>query len=290
MRLLSEQGRKLSLEDLGFASAELEKVKSAYQKPHGMLLSTGPTGSGKTTTMYSILKLLNTREVNISTIEDPVEYNIEGVTQIQVNKKTELTFAKGLRSIVRQDPDIILVGEIRDSETADIAINAAMTGHLVLSTLHTNDAATTIPRLIDMGVEPFLIASTINVIIAQRLVRKIHLPCRESQEITHDELSHIFNKNTVRDFLGSKNKARAYRGRGCPICHQSGYEGRIGLYEVMIIDEEIREAIVAQKDAAEIKKIAVKNGMITMLQDGLEKVRAGMTSIEEVVRVTKDYD
>lgn len=290
MRLLSEQSRRMSLEDLGLSDKDLEKVKEAYTKPHGMLLSTGPTGSGKTTTLYTLLKLLNTREVNISTIEDPVEYDIEGVTQIQVNPKTELTFAKGLRSIVRQDPDIILVGEIRDTETADIAVNAAMTGHLVLSTLHTNDAATAIPRFTDMKIEPFLIASTINVIIAQRLVRKIHLKCRASVDIDRKVLEKSFSKQVLDEAFGNKQKIRVYKGQGCPVCDNTGYEGRIGLFEVMIVDDEIRQAIIEEKDSASIKKIAVKNGMTTMQRDGLEKVKEGVTSIEEILRVTKEYD
>jgi len=290
MRLLSEKSRQLSLSDLGLSVDDLAKVQAAYKKPHGMILSTGPTGSGKTTTMYTILKLLNNREVNISTIEDPVEYDIEGVTQIQVNKKTELTFAKGLRSIVRQDPDIILVGEIRDPETAGIAINSAMTGHLVLSTLHTNDATTTIPRLIDMGVEPFLISSTINVIIAQRLVRKIHLKCRESANVSREELSKSFDENSIQTTFGDKKTVRTYAGKGCVLDHKTGYEGRIGIFEILIVDDEIRQAIVDKKDAATIRKIAIANGMRTMAQDGLDKVKQGITTVEEVMRVTKEFD
>ncbi|MDH5533909.1 MAG: GspE/PulE family protein [Candidatus Pacebacteria bacterium] len=290
MRLLSESSRQLSLEDLGLSSADLEKVQHAYKKPHGMILATGPTGSGKTTTMYTILKLLNSREVNISTIEDPVEYDIEGITQIQVNKKTELTFAKGLRSIVRQDPDIILVGEIRDEETAEIAVNAAMTGHLVLSTLHTNDSTTTMPRLTDMGIEPFLISSTINVVIAQRLVRKIHLKCRGSEEIDTSSLSNSFDKDFISNAFGDKKTIRVYKGQGCDICNGTGYEGRVGIYEVLTIDDDIRQAIVEKKDASTIRDIAIKNGMNTMAQDGLEKVKQGVTTIEEIIRVTQEFD
>lgn len=288
MRLLSERSRRLSLEELGFSGGDLKRITAAYEEPHGMILATGPTGSGKTTTMYSILKLLNKRDVNISTIEDPVEYDIEGITQIQVNEKTNLSFAKGLRSIVRQDPDIVLVGEIRDNETADIAINAAMTGHLVLSTLHTNDAATTIPRLIDMEVEPFLIASTINTIVAQRLVRKIHLSCRQSVEVTKESVKHIFHERLLEDFFGDQESKRVYKGAGCSVCHDSGYEGRIGIYEILTIDDEIRQAIVERKTATEIKETAIKNGMTTILADGLEKVKAGTTTIEEILRVSKE--
>jgi len=290
MRLLSETSRQLSLEDLGFSVDDLTKVKEAYKKPHGMILATGPTGSGKTTTMYTILKLLNSREVNISTIEDPVEYDIEGITQIQVNKKTELTFAKGLRSLVRQDPDIILVGEIRDTETAEIATNAAMTGHLVLSTLHTNDSTTTMPRLTDMGIEPFLISSTINVVIAQRLVRKIHLKCRGSEEIDIETLERSFDKSFITKAFGDKKKIRVYKGQGCAICNHSGYEGRVGIYEVLALDDDIRKAIVEKQDASSIRKIAVENGMITMAQDGLEKVKQGVTTIDEIIRVTQEFD
>ena len=288
MRLLSERSRRMSLEDLGFSTQALKIIENAYHEPHGMILSTGPTGSGKTTTMYSILKLLNKREVNISTIEDPVEYEINGVTQIQVNPKTELTFAKGLRSIVRQDPDIILVGEIRDNETADIAINAAMTGHLVLSTLHTNDAATTIPRLIDMEVEPFLIASTINIIIAQRLVRKIHLQCRVSEVIKRSQVEKTFDSETLDKIFGDQQSIRTYRGEGCNICNQTGYEGRIGIYEVLQVTDEIKAAIITKKPAEEINQLALKAGMQSMFSDGLEKVKAGITSLAEILRATKE--
>ncbi len=288
MRLLSERSRQFSLPDLGFSPTDLKKVETAYQKPHGMILSTGPTGSGKTTTLYAILKLLNKRNVNIMTIEDPVEYDMENVNQIQVNKKTNLTFSKGLRSIVRQDPDIILVGEIRDQETAAIAINSAMTGHLVLSTLHTNDAATSIPRLFDMKVEPFLVASTVNVIIAQRLVRKLCQKCRISKEVEQAELAKQLSPELIKANFGDSKTIRMYFGKGCPVCHNTGYVGRIGIFEVLIIDDSIREAVVAKKTAASIKTLATKAGMTTMLDDGLNKVKNGLTTIEEVIRVTKE--
>ena len=288
MRLLSERSRQFSLLDLGFSLPDLEKVKKAYSKPYGMILSTGPTGAGKTTTAYAILKLLNSRDVNIMTIEDPVEYNIEGVNQIQVNPKTNLTFADGLKSIVRQDPDIILVGEIRDNETASIAINSAMTGHIVLSTLHTNDAATTIPRLLDMNTEPFLIASTINVIIAQRLVRKIHTRCRVSTEVKINDLKKYIEEPLIKKFFGKSQTIRLYKGKGCHLDHGIGFEGRVGIFEVLIIDDEVRKAILQKKDAATIKKIAIRIGMITMIEDGLKKVKEGITTIEEVIRVTKE--
>lgn len=288
MRLLSERSRQFSLIDLGFAHDDLQKVKKAYEKPYGMILSTGPTGSGKTTTIYALLKLLNRRDVNIMTIEDPVEYEIEGVNHIQVNMKTNLTFAAGLRSIVRQDPDIMLVGEIRDQETADIAVNSAMTGHLVLSTVHTNDAATTIPRLFDMHVEPFLIASTVNVIIAQRLVRKIHTRCRVSEEIDIDKLTGQFESKLVHEIFGNHKTVRLYRGKGCSVDHGIGYDGRVGIFEVMVIDDILRKAIIERADASTIRKLAMKNGMTTMLEDGLEKVKQGITTIEEILRVTKE--
>jgi type IV pilus assembly protein PilB len=288
MRLLSSRSRQFSLESLGFDNEDLKNVQKAYKKPYGMILSTGPTGSGKTTTMYAILKLINERGINISTIEDPVEYDIGGITQIQVNPKTNLTFAAGLRSILRQDPNVILVGEIRDDETASIAVNASMTGHLVLSTIHANDTATSFPRLFEMGIEPFLVASTINVIIAQRLVRKIHTTCRVSEEISAVELAKYFGKEAVAKVFGKQKNIRIYKGKGCKADHDTGYDGRIGIFEVMVMDESIRKAIVARADASEIKKIAVKDGMRTMLEDGLQKIRDGYTTIEEVLRVTKE--
>ncbi|MEK7571216.1 MAG: GspE/PulE family protein [Patescibacteria group bacterium] len=288
MRLLSERARQISLLTLGFSQEDLQKVERAYKKPFGMLLSTGPTGSGKTTTMYAVLKLLNNRDVNIMTIEDPIEYDIEGVNQMQVNTKTDFTFATGLRSILRQDPNIILVGEIRDSETAEIATNSAMTGHLVLSTLHTNDAATAIPRLFEMGIEPFLIASTVNVLIGQRLIRKIHTVCRISEDLPREKVVGFIGEPLTQKIFGTLPSIRLYRGKGCDICHNSSYEGRIGVFEVMEVTDEIKQAIINKKDAATIKAIAIKNGMKTMEEDGLEKVKAGETTIEEVLRVTKE--
>ena len=290
MRLLSERSRQFSLTDLGLSDNDLKKIDDAYNKPHGMILATGPTGSGKTTTLYAILKLLNNRDVNIMTIEDPVEYDIEGVNQIQVNPATNLTFAAGLRSIVRQDPDIILVGEVRDKETADISINAAMTGHLVLSTLHTNDAATSIPRLLDLGVEPYLIASTLNIIIAQRLVRRICIKCRVSKEVNLRGGQVIDNlpREISAKYFGSSETARVYFGKGCESCHDTGYLGREGIYEVMLISDEIRDAIVKRLDASKIQAIAITGGMKTMLENGIEKVKQGITTAEEVLRVTKE--
>lgn len=288
MRLLTERSRRFSLTDLGLESRDLEKVIAAYKKPYGMLLSSGPTGCGKTTTMYAILKLLNRREVNIMTIEDPVEYEIEGVNQIQVNAKTNLTFAAGLRSIVRQDPNIILVGEVRDDETAGIAINASMTGHLVLSTLHTNDAATALPRLLDMGIEPFLIASTVNIIIGQRLVRRICTNCRYSIEQDLSTIVGSLAPELLQKHFGGTQNARLYKGKGCPVCHGLGYVGRIGIFEILIVDEMIRQAIMERKDASQIRSLAIANGMTPMIEDGLNKVNQGVTTIDEVIRVAKE--
>lgn len=288
MRLLSERSRQFSLTNLGFSNEDLEKVKKTYLKPYGMILSTGPTGSGKTTTIYAILKLLNNRAVNIMTIEDPIEYDLEGANQIQVNTATNLTFAEGLRSIVRQDPDIILVGEIRDNETADIAINSALTGHIVLSTVHTNDAATTFPRLLDMKVEPFLIASTVNIVIAQRLVRTIHDKCRLSVEVGIEQLKLHLGEELVNKTFGDVQTVRLYKGKGCQLDHSTGYEGRIGIFEVLLMNDEIRDAITKRQDSSIIKQIAVKYGMTTMIEDGLSKVKQGITTIEEIIRATKE--
>lgn len=290
MRLLSERSRQFSLESLGFSGENLAKTKTAYAKPHGMILSAGPTGSGKTTTMYAILKILNQRGVNISTIEDPVEYEMEGVNQIQVNPKTNLTFAAGLRSILRQDPNIILVGEIRDEETAGIAVGSAMTGHLVLSTIHANDAAGAIPRLLDMGIEPFLLASTVDIIIAQRLVRKIHGPCRVSEQVPATEVMRSIGVGAAMfaKIFGKNKTVNVYKGKGCKLDYGTGYEGRVGIYEILVMNDEIREAIMARKDAETIRKIAIKTGMQTMMEDGLEKVEAGTTTIDELMRATEE--
>ncbi|MBL7159123.1 type II/IV secretion system protein [Candidatus Microgenomates bacterium] len=324
MRLLSDQARQFSLESLGMGQKDLEKVERAFKKPYGLILSTGPTGCGKTTSQYAILKILNQRDVNIMTIEDPVEYDIEDINQIQINTRAGLSFASGLRSIVRQDPDIVLIGEIRDKETAKIAVNSAMTGHLVLSTLHTNDAATSLPRLLDMEIEPFLVASTVTVIIAQRLARKICTRCvesveikksrehknkrakeREDKEVKEKEDLSVNNVNKTMEQLnqrifsdlspelikrhfGDKNVIRVYRGKGCDVCHQTGYTGRVGIFEVLEMNKEIRQAIVDRADAEKIRDLAIKSGMTAMIDDGLKKVAAGVTTIEELLRVIKE--
>ncbi len=290
LRLLSERSRQFSLGNLGLDGASLEKVQSSYHKPFGMILVTGPTGSGKTTTLYSILKLLNHRDVNIVTIEDPVEYDVEGVNQIQVNSDAQLTFATGLRSILRQDPNIILVGEIRDDETAGIATNLAMTGHLVLSTLHTNNAATAIPRLRDMHIEPFLIASTVNVVIAQRLVRKIHQACRVSEEVPVAEVVKSVGADILEKIFGKNDTStvRLYHGKGCDACHGTGYQGRIGVFEVMVFDDALRDAVAREEHAQVIETLAQKEGMQTMLEDGISKMKQGLTTLEEVIRISKE--
>jgi type II secretory ATPase GspE/PulE/Tfp pilus assembly ATPase PilB-like protein len=287
LRLLSSHSGQFSLLDLGMYEADLKKVTNGFKKSYGMVLSTGPTGSGKTTAIYAILKILNTRDINVTTIEDPVEYRIQGVNQIQTNVKTNLTFASGLRSILRQDPNVIFVGEIRDKETAGIAVNAALTGHMVLSTVHTSDAATTLPRLSDMDIEPFLVASTVNVIIAQRLIRKICEMCKTSVNITMSELTKNIPIETIKTHFGSDKDIRIYKGAGCKVCHRTGYSGRIGLFEVLEVSKEIKKLILARSDSDVITSQAREEGMTTMLDDGLEKVRKSVTTLEEVLRVTK---
>ncbi len=302
MRLLHEGQKALTLDELGFLPGVKELVEEAIEKPHGMVLVTGPTGSGKTTTLYSILGMLNQPDVNICTIEDPIEYHVSGINQSQINPKAGFTFASGLRAFLRQDPDIIMVGEIRDKETAEIAIHAAMTGHLVLSTLHTNDAPTTLPRLLDMDIPPFLVAFTANIIIAQRLVRKICQNCKESFKLESKELKqlHVLIDKTKLSTLFKEQHLKLsstektlesftfYRGKGCKKCGGSGYKGRIGIYEVMVIDPGLQKIINTKANATEIKEYALKNGMITLLQDGLIKAKQGLTTIEEILRATKD--
>ena len=287
MRLLSTHTRQFSLIDLGMSEIDLKKLTTAINKSFGMILSTGPTGSGKSTSIYAILKIINRREKNITTIEDPVEYRIKGVNQINVNPKTGLTFASGLRSILRQDPNVIFVGEIRDIETAGIAVNAALTGHLVLSTLHTNDASTTLPRLTDMKIEPFLVASTVNVIVAQRLIRKICDMCKASIDITKEELAKNMPIELLNKHFADANPIRIFHGQGCKICHNTGYVGRVGVFEVLEISKEIRKLIVSKADADIIAHQAISEGMTTILDDGMDKVKAGVTTLEEVLRVTK---
>lgn len=369
MRLLDESNKAPTLEELGFSGTALLGIKRALSQPHGMLLVTGPTGSGKSTTLYSALSMLNAIEVNISTVEDPIEYRMPGVNQTQVNTKTGMTFASGLRALLRQDPDIIMVGEIRDTETAEMGVHAALTGHVVLSTLHTNNAAGCLPRLLDMEVEPFLISSTVNAVIGQRLVRRLCNECKEAYEVDHDQIeeliatfdldrrfltasepketiaearkiekehnisekiiaapenlkdktsileqiardpamltrsledSEVQNVKTVREVLftepapsrsgGGREELRLtlYRPRGCKKCGNTGFNGRLGIYEVLEVNEEIGRMIVTRAATDEIEKAAIKNGMISMAQDGFIKSLIGVTTVEEIMRVTRE--
>ncbi len=281
MRILDPASIMIGLEDIGFYPENLIQIKSLIAKPHGIILVTGPTGSGKTTTLYSALSSINSVDKNIITLEDPVEYQLEMIRQAQINTKAGLTFASGLRSILRQDPDIVMVGEIRDKETAEIAIQAAMTGHLVFSTLHTNDAPGALTRLVDMGIEPFLISSSVIGILAQRLVRKICPSCKEAYQPTEKVLREL----GIQDLSGKK---MFYRGKGCKNCKMRGYKGRLGIFELLITNEKIREMVLEKASADVIRKAAQEAGMKTLRQDGLLKVFDGTTSIEEVVRVSTE--
>lgn len=275
--------QNFDLIDLGFSPEDLAKIHEAISKPYGMILANGPTGSGKTTTLYTILKKLNKPEVSIITIEDPIEYSLPGTTQIQTNADVGLTFANGLRSILRQDPNTVMVGEIRDEETASIAVNAALTGHLVLSTLHTNDSATTFPRLLDMGVPSFLVASTVNVAIGQRLIRMLCQNCRVPRRLTMDELK------SLRELIPSVSPEMTFFGaKGCELCNNTGYSGRLGVHEVINVNDEIRELIMSHADARAIKEAAIRNGMTTMVKDAILKATQGLTSIEEIIRVVHE--
>ncbi|HBI17315.1 MAG: Type II secretion system protein E [Candidatus Moranbacteria bacterium GW2011_GWF2_34_56] len=304
MRLLDEAAKGLTLEKMGLQGEALEIVHREVTKPNGMILVTGPTGSGKTTTLYTIMDILNTPVVNISTVEDPVEYRMPRVNQTQINSKIGLTFAASLRALLRQDPDIIMVGEIRDEETMEIAMHAAMTGHLVLSTLHTNSAAGTLPRLLDMGAEPFLVASTTNVVIAQRLVRKLCGDCKEEYILEKKEIE-VLKKNfdsekmleilknapQTKDLVDPKkgwDSIKFYKPKGCKRCGDEGYKGRLGIYEVLENGEEIEKLITQASSAETIEKRAIELGMITMIEDGFIKAVQGITSIEEILRVTKE--
>lgn len=304
MRLLNESSKGLTLEGMGLQGEALEIIHRNIKRPNGMILVTGPTGSGKTTTLYTIMDILNTSEVNISTVEDPVEYRMPRINQTQIHPKVGLTFAAGLRSLLRQDPDIIMVGEIRDKETMEMAIHAAMTGHLVLSTLHTNSASATLPRLIDMGAEPFLVASTVNVIVAQRLVRKLCADCKKEYKLGEKEFKILKDNYDVDGIMETlrKNEAvqekiknisklndvKLYRPSGCEQCNNEGYRGRIGIFEVLEIDEETKKMISQKASSNEIEEKAKEKGMFTMIEDGFLKAIVGITSIEEIMRVTKE--
>ena len=301
LRLLNESAHLLSLEQLGLQTTALTVVRDALDKPHGIILVTGPTGSGKTTTLYTMMNMLNTADVNLSTVEDPIEYRMPRVNQSQVNPKIGFSFASGLRALLRQDPDIIMVGEIRDNETAEIAANAAMTGHLVLSTLHTNDAPSSLPRLAEMDIPSFLIATTTNLIIAQRLVRKICSHCIHSYTLNKKAIAELSRQFDLPAILSTLEKegiilsAKApiesllfYRGKGCKQCNTSGYKGRIGIYETLEITKKISEMIINKASTTEIRDAAIAQGMLTMLHDGFIKAKNGVTTIEEVIRVTKE--
>lgn len=304
MRLLDESSKGLTLEKMGLLGRGLESVHRQIKRPNGMILVTGPTGSGKTTTLYTVMDILNTPDVNISTVEDPVEYRMPRVNQTQTNAKIGMTFAAALRSLLRQDPDIIMVGEIRDGETMQIAIEAAMTGHLVLSTLHTNSAAGTLPRLLDMGAEPFLVASTVNVIIAQRLVRRLCPECRSGYSLTEKEIKTLEASFDMGEILKVMKKMDSLKGivtektkwedvvfykpKGCEQCNNEGYKGRQGIYEVLEMNEEMGKLITANASADDIERAAREGGMTTMSEDGFIKAAQGVTSIEEILRVTKE--
>ncbi len=286
LRLLDKEHLLLDLHQLGFSSAHLERFDQLIRLPHGILLVTGPTGSGKTTTLYAALSQINTPDKNILTIEDPIEYQLKGIGQMQMNAKIHLTFANSLRSILRQDPDVILVGEIRDAETAEISIHAALTGHLVFSTLHTNDASGAVTRLVDMGIEPFLVASSVVAIVAQRLVRTICSACRQTYTPAPEELARLeLGRPSATD--GGGRSITLARGTGCPTCAGSGYRGRVAIYEILVVDDQIRRLIMAKADAGALRDAAVAAGMRTLRLDGMAKVLQGVTTAEEVLRVTQ---
>ncbi len=280
LRLLNKSDMSFDLNSIGFSDLSLKKFADLIDIPHGIILVTGPTGSGKSTTLYGVLSRLNTEDVNILTVEDPIEYQIKGIGQMQIKPKIGLTFSTGLRSILRQDPDIVMIGEIRDTETAEIAVQAALTGHRVFSTLHTNDAASGITRLVDMGVEPYLISSSVNAFLAQRLVRKICPHCITSYKPSQQELSKAGISKT------SLSKGNLFKGNGCEKCLNTGYSGRLGIFELMPVSDKIRKLIMGGADSSTIKEQAIADGMKTLLQDGFEKVIKGLTTLEEVLRVS----
>lgn len=287
MRLLKKSGGVPTLSELGLRGIALRHLEENISRPHGIILITGPTGSGKTTTLYSILSKLNSTKVNIMTLEDPIEYQVAGVNQVQVNTQAGLTFASGLRSFLRQDPNIIMVGEIRDTETTDLAIQASLTGHLVFSTLHTNNASGALPRLLDMKAEPYLIASSVTCVVGQRVVRKICPTCKAPRVITAEILKELKEVlGTLRDF--AKQPPMLYVGKGCKECNNTGYLGRIGIYEVLVINEKIGRMILAHETSQAMEKLAVSDGMLTMKQDGFFKVLEGQTTVEEVLRVAEE--
>jgi type IV pilus assembly protein PilB len=281
MRLLDKSNVMLDLEDLGFAEKALKRFRKSFTKPYGAILVTGPTGSGKSTTLYAALNILNSSEKNIITVEDPVEYRLTGINQVQVNTRAGMTFAAALRSILRCDPDIVMIGEIRDRETAMIAVESALTGHLVLSTLHTNDAPGALSRLTEMGIEPFLTSSAVDAVLAQRLSRRLCSSCKEPFTATREML----RKNDFPAEVCDRDDVVLYRAKGCSRCNNTGYKGRLGLYEVMVVSEAIRRLTVERKSADEIGRVAAAEGMKSLREDGIDKVLLGMTSVEEIARV-----
>jgi len=281
MRILDKTAAIISLDRMGFSENNLARYRAMIHKPYGMVLHVGPTGSGKTTTLYSALNEINSREVNIQTAEDPVEYTLSGINQLPVRSDIGVTFANALRSFLRQDPDIIMVGEIRDFETAQIAVEAALTGHLVFSTLHTNDAVGTVVRLMDMGIEPFLVASSLLCIVAQRLVRRICEHCKNSYTATKEELASL-------GLSIAEDKMKFYKGKGCPECDGTGYKGRLGIHEVLTMNEELKNLIAKRASNKQITEEAIKSGMKTIYEDGLAKISSGITTPQEVLRVTME--
>jgi type IV pilus assembly protein PilB len=296
IRILDDSNKHLDLKALGFTKKHEDIIMRNIEKPFGMILASGPTGSGKTTTLYALMQALKRDDLNISTLEDPVEYALEGVNQIQINSKVELSFASGLRALLRQDPDVIMVGEIRDSETAVMASDAAMTGHLVFSTVHTNNAASVFIRLLEMSVEDFVVSATVNFIVGQRLVRTICKECTTEERLNESTLKKLLSRKDILSVLEKKHtitkdniNERVFRkGAGCRACFQSGYANRIGIYELLELNKEIREMILSSRSNNDIRKAAEENNFISMVEDGIEKVMSGITTFEEVIRTTKD--
>jgi general secretion pathway protein E len=285
MRLLDKNTTLLDLTDIGMSQDTMHGMDAVIKRSHGIILVTGPTGSGKTTTLYAALSRINTPDLNILTVEDPVEYQLQGIGQMAINPKIGLTFAAGLRSFLRQDPDVIMVGEIRDRETAEIAIQASLTGHLVFSTVHTNDAASAITRLVDMGVEPFLVASSLTAVMAQRLVRRVCRECREAYQPTAEELKEV---GLTPEAVARAGNPPIYRAKGCEVCGRNGYRGRTGIYELLMVDDDIRQLALKNVDSSSIKRSGVQKGMRTLLDDGARKVLAGETTLAEVLSVTQE--
>jgi len=279
MRILDTKSINVQLEDLGFSQDALHIWKNLIKQPHGIVLVTGPTGSGKTTTLYSSLRQLDKNKLNISTVEDPVEYHLDGVTQTQTHEKIGMNFAKALKALLRQDPDVIMLGEIRDMETAHTAVQAALTGHLVLSTLHTNDAPSSVTRLVNIGLEPFLVGAAINGILAQRLVRKLCQNCK-AQEAPSEEMREYLE-------LQGLSAEHTWMGQGCERCRQTGYSGRVGIYELLVVDDQLRDIVARNPNVSEFRRLCIERGMVTLRQDGINKVETGLTTIQEVMRVTE---